>query len=46
MKKPIIPIPRADESWIEGLIGMGILEVDEDGLKCKEKAPEADRESA
>lgn len=46
MKEPIIPIPRAEEAWIEGLIRMGILEVAEDGLKCKENAPKADRESA
>lgn len=46
MKKPIIPIPRAEETWIEGLIRIGILEVGEDGLKCKENAPTTDRESA
>lgn len=46
MKKPIIPIPRASESWIVGLIELGILEPAEDGLKCKEKTPTTDRESA
>lgn len=38
MKEPIIEIPRARESWIAGLIDAGILEVTEDGLKCKEVA--------
>lgn len=37
MKKPIIPIPRASESLIKALIAEGILEVTEEGLKCKEK---------
>ncbi len=36
-KTPIIPISRASESWIAGLIEAGILEVTENGLKCKEK---------
>ena len=36
MKKPIIPIDRASENLIKALIDAGILEVTEDGLKCKE----------
>lgn len=36
MQKPIIPIPRCSEMWIAGLIDMGILEITEDGLRCKE----------
>ena len=32
MKKPIIPIRRASDNWIEALINMGILIVTEDGL--------------
>lgn len=36
MEKPIVPIPRVMDSWILGLIKMGILEVSEDGLHCKE----------
>ncbi len=46
MNQPMIPIPRASESLIEELINIGILEVTEDGIKCKEKVPTADRESA
>lgn len=34
MMQPIIPIDRAPESWIAGLIEMGILEVTEEGIKC------------
>ena len=45
MKQPIIPIPRASENLIEELINIGILEVMEDGIKCKE-IPTTDRESA
>lgn len=37
MQKLIIPIERASEELILALIDMGILEVTEDGLKCKEK---------
>lgn len=37
MKTPIIPIERASESLINALINAGILEVTEDGIKCKEK---------
>lgn len=36
MKTPIIPIERASENLIKALIDAGILEVTEDGLKCKE----------
>lgn len=32
MKEPIIPIKRASEDWIMGLISIGILVVTEDGL--------------
>lgn len=46
MKQPMIPIPRARESLIEELINMGILELTEDGIKCKEKTPTTDCESA
>ena len=35
MLKPIIPIERASED----LINAGVLEVTEDGLKCKENRP-------
>jgi len=45
VERPIIPIPRASEILIEELINMGILEVAEDGIKCKE-IPTTDRESA
>lgn len=37
MKQPIISINRAPESWIVGLIEMGILEVTEDGIKCAQQ---------
>lgn len=38
MQKPIIPIERASEGWIIGLIEAGILEISEDGaIKCTEK---------
>lgn len=37
MKTPIIPINRASEEVIKALIYAGILEVTEDGIKCKEK---------
>lgn len=37
METPMIEIPRASDSWILGLIEMGILEVTEDGVKCAEK---------
>ncbi len=37
MKESIIQIPRAGESWVMGLVSMGILEVTEDGIRCKEK---------
>ena len=36
MLKPIIPIDRAPESWINALIDAGILIVTEDGIKCAE----------
>lgn len=36
MKYPIIPIARASEMWIAGLIDAGILEVTENGIKCAE----------
>ncbi len=39
MLKPIIPIERASEELIVALINAGILEVTEDGLKCKENRP-------
>lgn len=45
MQEPIIAIYRASESWIYGLIKMGILEITEDGLKCRENVPTDDRES-
>lgn len=38
MQKSIIPIPRCNELWIAGLIDMGILEVTEEGLRCREPA--------
>ncbi|MCI9141112.1 MAG: hypothetical protein HFH87_00650 [Lachnospiraceae bacterium] len=41
MKEPIIAIPRAPESWIMGLIRLGILEVMENGICCKEIGPSA-----
>ncbi len=37
MKEPIIQIPRAGESWVMGLVSMGILEVTEYGIRCVEK---------
>ncbi len=37
MKESIIQIPRAGESWVMGLVSMGILEVTKDGIRCKEK---------
>lgn len=37
MGKPIIPIPRANESTIKALIDSGIIEVREDGLHVAEK---------
>ena len=37
MQKPIIPIERASEAVIKALIDAEILEVTEDGIKCKEK---------
>jgi len=45
VKKPIIAIPRASESLIRELIEAGILEVTENGIRCKENVPAADRES-
>lgn len=32
MKEPIIPIKRASEDWILGLVRLGILVITEDGL--------------
>ena len=34
MKEPIIPIERASENWIMGLISIGILVITETGLKA------------
>lgn len=39
MQKPIIPIERANENVIKALINAGILEMTENGLKCKENRP-------
>lgn len=39
MKEPIIPVRRAGESWIMGLVAMGILEITENGITCKENVP-------
>ena len=36
MQQPIIPIERASEDLVNALIAVGVLEVTEDGLKCKE----------
>lgn len=44
MKEPIIQIPRAGESWVMGLVSMGILEVTEDGIRCNENVPASGRE--
>ncbi len=44
MLKPIIPINRAPESWIRALIDAGILEVTEEGIKCKEPEQGGERE--
>lgn len=40
MQIPIIPIKRASEALIAKLIKLGILEVTEDGIKCKENRPD------
>lgn len=37
MKKPIIPIRRANEGLVNALINAGILKVTEEGLKVKEQ---------
>ena len=37
MKEPIIPIERASEQTVQALISAGILEVTEDGIRCKEE---------
>ncbi len=42
MEIPIIPIPRASESWINGFIKMKILEVTEFGLVVREERGESD----
>lgn len=35
MQTPIVPINRAPEGWIIGLLEAGILEINEDGVvKC------------
>lgn len=39
LAKPIIPIKRASKELTVALINAGILEVTEDGLKCKENRP-------
>lgn len=44
--KTIIPIPRVKESWIMGLIRMGVLGVSGDGLCCREAVPRVDRRMA
>lgn len=33
MQSSIIPIPRASENWISGLLTVGILETTENGLR-------------
>lgn len=43
MKTPIIPIERASEETIKALIEIGVLEVTENGLKCKENTPATDQ---
>ena len=45
MLKPIIPIERASEELIVALINAGVLEVTEDGLKCKENRPNTPQEA-
>lgn len=37
MKKPIIPIKRAPESWTMALIKLGVLKITNKGLKVVEK---------
>lgn len=45
MKEPIIQIPRVCESWVMGLVSIGILEVTEEGIRCVEKnVPASGRE--
>lgn len=45
MERTIISIPRVRESWITGLIRMGVLGISGDGLCCM-AAPMSDRRGA
>lgn len=40
MKKPIIPIERANEALIEHLLDLGILYTDETGIHVKDEKGE------
>ncbi len=42
-KEPVIQTRRAGESWIMGLVAMGILEVTENGIMCRENVPASGR---
>ena len=39
MKKPIIPIPKANEETVQALIDAGYLYVDENGIHVNENIP-------